>query len=161
LDKLTFHESDFSEADAKDVGGDMKPRRSAIRNVAVAASSWFLDRSRIRFGLVASPLALVAIASASSTSLADENGISFWVPGFFGSLAAPGWSLATIFESRVIGVGPQIGYFFPIGKLQVCEPEGLWGIRRAESAGGWNASLTFSLSPAAPSAPSASPIVTK
>ena len=31
---------------------------------------------------------------------ADENGVSFWVPGFFGSLAAtpqqPGWSLAVI-----------------------------------------------------------------
>jgi hypothetical protein len=24
----------------------------------------------------------------SSKALADENGISFWVPGFFGSLAA-------------------------------------------------------------------------
>jgi len=33
-------------------------------------------------------------------SLADEDGISFWIPGFFGSLAAvpqqPGWSLTAI-----------------------------------------------------------------
>ena len=33
-------------------------------------------------------------------ALADENGISFWIPGFFGSLAAtpqqPGWSLVAI-----------------------------------------------------------------
>jgi hypothetical protein len=34
-------------------------------------------------------------------SLADENGVSFWVSGFFGSLAAApqqaGWSLASIY----------------------------------------------------------------
>ena len=36
----------------------------------------------------------------SHRALADEGGVSFWVPGFYGSLAAvpqqPGWSLATI-----------------------------------------------------------------
>ena len=40
------------------------------------------------------------MASTTTIGLADENGISFWIPGFFGSLAAtpqqPGWSLATI-----------------------------------------------------------------
>jgi hypothetical protein len=45
-------------------------------------------------------LVAVALASAAPVSHADENGISFWVPGFFGSLAAtpqsPGWSLAVI-----------------------------------------------------------------
>ena len=42
----------------------------------------------------------VALASAAPVSHADENGISFWVPGFFGSLAAtpqqPGWSLVAM-----------------------------------------------------------------
>jgi hypothetical protein len=43
-------------------------------------------------------------------SLADENGVSFWVPGFFGSLAAtpqqPGWSLASIYcHTDVSGSG--------------------------------------------------------
>jgi hypothetical protein len=79
----------------------MKPKLCAIRNVAVVASQWLFDRSRIRFCLVAGPLALAAITSASNVSLADENGISFWLPGFFGSLAAapqqPGWSLANIY----------------------------------------------------------------
>jgi hypothetical protein len=41
---------------------------------------------------------------------ADENGVSFWVPGFFGSLAAtpqqPGWSLASIYyHTDVSGSG--------------------------------------------------------
>jgi hypothetical protein len=43
-------------------------------------------------------------------SPADENGVSFWVPGFFGSLAAtpqqPGWSLASIYyHTDVSGSG--------------------------------------------------------
>src|ERR1700675_2789300 len=42
-----------------------------------------------------------AVMSYSNGALADESGISFWVPGFFGSMAAtpqqPGWSLATFY----------------------------------------------------------------
>jgi hypothetical protein len=43
-------------------------------------------------------------------ALADEDGVSFWVPGFFGSLAAtpqqPGWSLASIYyHTDVSGSG--------------------------------------------------------
>jgi hypothetical protein len=44
---------------------------------------------------------LVAAACATNKALADEDGISFWIPGFFGSLAAvpqqPGWSLTSIY----------------------------------------------------------------
>jgi hypothetical protein len=44
--------------------------------------------------------ACASLAVSVTGSVADENGISFWIPGFFGSLAAtpqqPGWSLATI-----------------------------------------------------------------
>ncbi|MFZ2079461.1 MAG: transporter, partial [Xanthobacteraceae bacterium] len=44
---------------------------------------------------------LVAAACATDKALADEDGVSFWIPGFFGSLAAvpqqPGWSLTSIF----------------------------------------------------------------
>lgn len=45
-------------------------------------------------------LAVAASAAVPTVSFADENGVSFWVPGFFGSLAAtpqqPGWSFAAI-----------------------------------------------------------------
>ncbi|MFL6304923.1 MAG: transporter [Candidatus Sulfotelmatobacter sp.] len=46
-------------------------------------------------------LALIFAASVPATSNADEGGISMWLPGIYGSLAAvpqqqPGWSLATI-----------------------------------------------------------------
>ena len=44
---------------------------------------------------------LVAATCATDKALADEDGVSFWLPGFFGSLAAvpqqPGWSLTSIF----------------------------------------------------------------
>jgi hypothetical protein len=46
-------------------------------------------------------VALVAVVCTTTISLADESGVSFWVPGFFGSLAAvpqqPGWSLTSIY----------------------------------------------------------------
>jgi hypothetical protein len=52
----------------------------------------------------------LAVISTATKSLADENGVSFWVPGFFGSLAAtpqqPGWSLASIYyHTDVSGSG--------------------------------------------------------
>jgi hypothetical protein len=41
-----------------------------------------------------------AIFSVPKSAFADEDGVSFWIPGFFGSLAAtpqqPGWSLTSI-----------------------------------------------------------------
>jgi hypothetical protein len=44
---------------------------------------------------------LVAAACTTNNALADESGVSFWIPGFFGSLAAapqqPGWSLTSIY----------------------------------------------------------------
>lgn len=46
-------------------------------------------------------LAVATLALFPQMSSADESGISFWVPGQFGSLAAvpttPGWSLGTVY----------------------------------------------------------------
>src|SRR5947209_20506921 len=59
--------------------------------------------------LAASALALL---STSGTALADESGVSFWIPGFFGSLAAtpqqPGWSLATINYHTTVSAGGEV-----------------------------------------------------
>src|SRR6516162_3845344 len=54
----------------------------------------------------------VAITSSANISFADEDGISFWIPGFFGSLAAapqqPGWSLTSIYyHDDVSGSGNE------------------------------------------------------
>ena len=49
---------------------------------------------------------------SSHCALADEGGVSFWVPGFFGSLAAvpqqPGWSLANIYYHTSVSAGADV-----------------------------------------------------
>ena len=57
------------------------------------------------------------------------------------------------FRSRVIGVGPQLGYIFPVGDMQ-----GFLGVKaygefdNANRPAGWNTWLTFQISPEAPHA---------
>jgi hypothetical protein len=64
------------------------------------------------------------------------------------------------FKSRVIGIGPQIGYLFPAGGMQGYVNLKAYGEFDAhDRPSGWNVWLTLSISPAAP-AP-ATPIVTK
>ena len=50
---------------------------------------------------VSLPLVVAAFFGVAANAFADENGISFWLPGQFSSLAAlpgqPGWSFATIY----------------------------------------------------------------
>ncbi len=54
-------------------------------------------------------VAIAALASVPSLALADEGGVSFWLPGMFGSLAAvpqqPGWSAASIYYHTSVSAG--------------------------------------------------------
>jgi hypothetical protein len=55
------------------------------------------------------------------------------------------------FRSRVLGVGPQIGYIFPIGNNQAFLGAKAYGeFDAANRPSGWNTWLTFSISEAAP-----------
>jgi len=68
------------------------------------------------------------------------------------------------FQSRVVGVGPQIGYIFPIGdKMQGYLNLKAYGeFDNANRPAGWNLWLTFNVSPAAATPPAASrPMFTK
>jgi hypothetical protein len=66
------------------------------------------------------------------------------------------------FESRVIGIGPQIGYIFPVGNMQGYLNLKAYGeFDNANRPDGWNAWLTFVLSPAAPTPTSLPPMITK
>ncbi len=68
------------------------------------------------------------------------------------------------FESRVIGLGPQISFFFPVGGMQgYLNLKGYGEFDARDRPSGWNAWVTFSISPAAPtpSAMRARPIITK
>ena len=65
-------------------------------------------KSAFLCGLAAS----IAAASMPKIAIADEGGVSFWVPGFFGSLAAvpqqPGWSLASIYYHTSVSAGSDV-----------------------------------------------------
>src|SRR6202043_3872379 len=74
-------------------------------------------------------IATAVLASAtilfSQCALADEGGVSFWVPGFFGSLAAapqqPGWSLATVYYHTSVSAGSDVALAreFQTGRIPV------------------------------------------
>src|SRR5215475_4867936 len=60
-------------------------------------------------------VAMVAVAGVALTpqpSIADEGGVSMWLPGLFGSLAAvppkPGWSLGTIYFHTSVDAGGDV-----------------------------------------------------
>ena len=60
-----------------------------------------LRSSFLRRSLSVSLAATLLAALSSQVARADESGISFWLPGLYGSLAAtpgtPGWSVAAIY----------------------------------------------------------------
>ena len=51
---------------------------------------------------------------APQVAKADEGGVSFWIPGFFGSLAAaplqPGWSVATVYYHTSVDAGGDVAF---------------------------------------------------
>ena len=59
------------------------------------------------------------------------------------------------FESRVFGVGPQVGYIFPLGNSAqgYLNLKGYWEFGAENRAEGWNTWLTFSISAAPPHRP--------
>ena len=55
------------------------------------------------------------------------------------------------FESRVIGIGPQVGYLFPVAGMQgYLNLKGYGEFDARNRPSGWNAWLTLSISPMAP-----------
>jgi hypothetical protein len=57
-------------------------------------------------------LTLAASAITPGEALADEDGVSFWLPGLYGSLAAapqkPGWSMATMYYHPELDGGGNV-----------------------------------------------------
>jgi hypothetical protein len=67
-------------------------------------------------------------------------------------------------KSQVVGIGPQIGYLFPVGNMQgYLNLKAYWEFDAERRADGFNTWLTFAISPAAPPAPVApsKPMYTK
>lgn len=61
---------------------------------------------------IAVALLLGAIVNVPGNAVADEGGVSFWLPGIYGSLAAtpktPGWSFASIYYHTSVSAGASI-----------------------------------------------------
>jgi hypothetical protein len=90
--------------------------------LTAAKSGRPISAHRRRLGIAVIVLA-PAIMLFSQCALADESGVSFWVPGFFGSLAAapqqPGWSLANIYYHTSVSAGGNVALAreFQIGQV--------------------------------------------
>ena len=65
-----------------------------------------------KYRIVAGVAGMFALLGHPQAALADEGGVSFWVPGFFGSLAATpqqqGWSVASIYYHTSVSAGGDV-----------------------------------------------------
>jgi hypothetical protein len=67
--------------------------------------------------------AAALLALPAQIARADESGVSFWIPGFFGSLAAtpttPGWSMTSIYYHDQVSAGGDVARAreFQIGNI--------------------------------------------
>ena len=84
-----------------------------------------MTNPRARTGGLASALIVSALIAVPTVATADEGGVSFWLPGLFGSLAAapqqPGWSLTSVYYHTSVSAGADVARAreFEIGRLPV------------------------------------------
>jgi len=86
-----------------------------------------LKERRLWLAAATAVAAMTALVCVSQPSIADEGGVSFWLPGIYGSLAAapqqPGWSLATIYYHTSVSAfgntaaAREAGVVTPLGSL--------------------------------------------
>src|SRR6476646_4247412 len=82
-------------------------------------------RLKVAASLIAAPLAGTIVLSTATSSRADEGGVSFWLPGFFGSLSAtpqvPGFSFANILYYSQVSAGGNVAFAkqVPLGNINV------------------------------------------
>ena len=78
----------------------MPPKPSALRSLTMQVGRGIYDRWRESLRPIPAIIALTAVACSTSISFADEGGVSFWIPGLYGSLAAapqvPGWAVGLV-----------------------------------------------------------------
>jgi hypothetical protein len=76
-------------------------------------SQRLLDCANIQRLVLAAIAGLAALLATAEASRADEGGVSFWIPGFFGSLAAvpaqaPGFSMTSIYYHTSVSAGGNV-----------------------------------------------------
>src|SRR5262245_33681744 len=86
-------------------GSECGPRQSGFRLATLIAAIW--------------------ISLLPQAASADEGGVSFWLPGFFGSLAAapqvPGFSFGNILYYSQVSAGGNVAFAkqVPLGNINV------------------------------------------
>src|SRR6476661_7177455 len=103
-----------------------------MKAVRGARSRFFTERFCRSFVLLkfavriaAVPIAGSIVVATATRSLADEGGVSFWVPGFIGSLAAapqvPGFSFANVLYYSQVSAGGNVAFAkqVPLGRINV------------------------------------------
>jgi hypothetical protein len=90
----------------------MRPKHCGTHEVAFEPRQAAREQLHSHLLFIAPLLALAALIATTKISRADENGVSFWIPGFFGSLAAtpqqPGWSMTSILYNTNVSGGGNI-----------------------------------------------------
>ena len=93
-------------------GALMRPRRFAWHLSMAQIGRAFYDRWRKGLRPATTIFAFTAIACSTSVSLADEGGVSFWIPGLYGSLAAapqvPGWAIGFVNLYNPVSAGGNV-----------------------------------------------------
>ena len=83
-------------------------------------------KRHVRGLLSAAALALATLSVTPNGARADEGGVSFWVPGFFGSLAAtpqtPGFSVAFIYYHTSLTAGADVAFARQVSRGNITVP---------------------------------------
>src|SRR6187401_3735990 len=98
-----------------------------MRQVGCRDQSLSADlKSRSRSGAVAAAILGLAVHGVPNSARADEGGVSFWVPGFFGSLAAtplqPGFSFTTIYYHTSVSAGGDVAFARQVNRGNITVP---------------------------------------
>jgi hypothetical protein len=105
--------------------GDINRLAAEIDTMSRVKSSKLGGIASLRASAVTALACAGLLSATPSVSLADESGVSFWLPGIFGSLAAapaqPGWAFAAVYYHTSVSAGAdvarsrelQIGNFNP------------------------------------------------
>src|SRR5262245_24539357 len=118
------------------IGFSVHERKSYLRGrlmrVSGNAPFWFFTkkfcsfvRLKVAASVITAPLAGTIVLSTATNSRADEGGVSFWLPGFFGSLAAapqvPGFSFGNILYYSQVKAGGNVAFAkqVPLGNINV------------------------------------------
>ncbi len=96
---------------------------SRVRFSESSFQAYVLLNRLVQSALICGALTAAAVLSFPGISLADESGVSFWLPGIFGSLAAvpqqPGWSAALMYYRTSVSAGADVALArqFQIGNI--------------------------------------------